>query len=157
MFVLSNSILMILFLISMHRSSTLDLDKRNQMPTDQWRASLLHADFMSVPSVLGSSSARRGSRSYTRSSSSRSHASGLTRPLDIPHRRSCTTRQYVSSRISDLLPGCGSCSCCRTLRLSFRTASKHAPLFCLLLQNSNRTRSQSRFSGCIVLRRSRPS
>ena len=35
----------------MHRSPKLDLDKRNQMPKDQWRASLLHADCMSVPSV----------------------------------------------------------------------------------------------------------
>ena len=58
------------------------------------------------PYVFGSSSARRGSRSNARSSCS----SGLTRPLDTPHRRSCTTLQYVSAEISDLLPGCGFCA-----------------------------------------------
>ena len=35
----------------MQHSPKLDLDKRNQMPTYQWRASLLHFDCMSVHSV----------------------------------------------------------------------------------------------------------
>ena len=91
--------------------------------TDQWRWSLLHADCMSVPSVCGSWSARRGTRSNARSSSSRSHASGLTRPFDPPHRRSCTTLQYVHSGLSDLRHRCGSSSCCRTLRMSSSIAS----------------------------------
>ena len=85
------------------------------MPTDQWRASLLHADCMSVPSVCGSLSARRGTKSDARLSSSRSLASGLTTPLDPSQRCPCPTVQHIFS-------GLGPAASLRLLRLLPRSA-----------------------------------
>ena len=99
----------------MHHSPELDLDIRCQMPTDQWRGSLMHwwtptarqlpftvcDDSRLLVLILGS---------VARCCSSRRYAPGLTTPWHLPRRSSCATLQCVSPGLPDLLSCCGICA-----------------------------------------------